>query len=384
MKFSGHDKRVTLNLALHSVAARGVLGLIEALQLAKEADWELDRLPQAAVEVIYSTFDDAFEKVVLSEFEADPNYLIDLGPLCPGVCPLCGHRDIRWVFRVMNTQGGESCECGSECIVTWGICVKGAETAEAAKAVLAAQIRKAIRKLLIAEWHTETGFDPEWFKVIQDSLDRIRASTEVPYRLRSSAYYKRRDTRMLERFYNRTGWLNTETRWNDLARIVNFCRANDGKMTLRYLERYVTKAAKVVATKAAIEAGTIKTEVLPSPKSEDVTSVVTMEDEFKEDEAARAEDAGSADRVFEESESKDAEDEAREAELAWVRDQVAGGKGEPVVFTVPVPEAGITLNDAPPAYAPRARQLPLDFSAVCRELVFGKWGQFHQLSPHLR
>lgn len=418
-RFSGHDKRVTLHLALHSAVARTIPGLIEALEATEAAGWDLALVPQAAVEVIYATFDEAFEKLVVSEFEADPNYLIDLGIGCPGTCPLCGHNPIRWVFRVVNhREGGSAVECGSECIVTWGISVKGAETAEAAKAILESQIRKAIRRLLIEAWHKETGFNADWFVATYESLERIRAHRELPYNVRNGAWHKRRDMRKLERFYNRTGWLNTEIRWNEMARLVNFCRANDTEIKLPFLAPFVPKAVKAAATKAAIEAGTIKTEALtPKAKPADVRPVGTLELPL----APKAEVAPEVEMVPEtitpiESEM-DAEAAAREDELAWVREQAMAlvekaTESGPVVVTFTVTDVmsilgkalvdaadaamtqaadlaecklakleseadgGITLDDKVPEYAPpppasKATQLALDFSAVCKALVFG-------------
>jgi hypothetical protein len=423
-RFSGHDKRVTLHLALHSAVARTIPGLIEALGATEAAGWDLALVPQAAVEVIYATFDEAFEKLVVSEFEADPSYLIDLGTGCPGTCPLCGHNPIRWVFRVVNhREGGSAVECGSECIVTWGISVKGAETAEAARAILESQIRKAIRRLLIEGWHKETGFSAGWFAATFESLERIRAHRELPYNVRNGAWHKRRDMRKLERFYNRTGWLNTEIRWNELARIVNFCRANDTEIKLPFLAPFVPKAA---ATKAAIEAGTIKTEALaPKGKPVDVRPVGTLELPL----SPKVEAAPEVEMVPEiitpiyPEPEMDAEAAAREAELAWVREQAA--KDEPINDGAPYApgeeakvvaafevtdvmsilgkalvdaadaaltqaadlaecklakleseaDGGITLDDrvpeyAPPPSVPKSAQLALDFSAVCRELVF--------------
>lgn len=345
-RFSGHDKRVTLNLALHSVAARAKPGLIEALRLAKEAMWDLDTLPQEAVECIYTYFDDDFEREVVAEFQADPHYLLDLFPVF-GTCPLCGHIGIRWVFRVMNLKGGDSVECGSECIITWGISVKGAETAEAAKAILEKQIRQAIRKLLIAEWHKETGFDASWFGALYESLKRIRrGGSSIPTGEYYRTYRKSREVAKLERFYGRSGWLNTESKWNELVRLVNFCRAHDETLGLPHLENYVSKKEKAEATRAALEASGVVTEALPAPKPEIVSPPTTMELPFA---------------------TVNPEAEAQAAEVAWVREEAAKTVQGP---TMPTDEVGaVKVDDTPPTY-PCKEPVKADFSEMCRELVF--------------
>lgn len=420
-RFNAHDKRVTLNLALHSAVARNTPGLVEALEATKEAGWDFANVLQAHVEVIYATFDDAFEAAVKAEFEADPNYLIDLGPGCPGTCPLCGHNPIRWVFRVANKAGGSAVECGSECIVTWGISVKGAETAEAAKAILESQIRKAIRKLLIEAWHKETGFEENWFDKLRESMDRIHADPDLEWSARRRTYWMKGDVRKLERFYHRTGWLNTGLRWNELGRLVNFCRANDGKMTLPHLDRWVSKADK---TKATMAAAGVTTEALAPKVKPDVRPAGTLELPLEAPKVEAAEVAPVVETITPIDEPAtpefDPEAEARELELAWTREQAAALRGAPATeaetFILCAPEKegevlvgflgkalveaadaamtraadlaeckearleteadGITLTDEPPSYptpvpAPKAAQLTLDFNAVCRDLVFG-------------
>jgi hypothetical protein len=254
-KFSGHDKRVTLNLALHSVVARERRDLVESLQAASAFGWDLDQLTQEQNEIIYANFDEEFEKLVLSEFEADPSFLVDLHG--DATCPLCGHVGIRWLFRVMNTKGGESINCGSECIITWGISVRGAETAEAAKAALEAQIRKAIKALLIKAWHERTGFKTDWFTQIRESLRRISASctmAEATY----TVYYAHRVQsvflKRLEAFYSKNGWLNTETKWKQLAGLVEYCIKSDEECHLTVLPSYeATKPVKAVVEPKSVE-----------------------------------------------------------------------------------------------------------------------------------
>jgi hypothetical protein len=247
----------------------------------------------------------------------------------------------------MNLKGGDSVECGSECIITWGISVRGAETAEMAKMILEKQIRQAIRKLLVAEWHKETGFSADWFKALYASLERIRrGGSTFSSGERYRTYRKSREVAKLERFYGRSGWLNTESKWNELARLVNFCRVHDEILGLPHLENYVSKKEKVEATKAALEASGVAAETLPAPKSEIVSPPTTMELPFT---------------------TVDPEAEAQAAEVAWVREEAAKTVQGPTMLT---DEAGaIKVDDTPPTY-PCKEPVKADFSEMCRELVF--------------
>ena len=255
MKFNAYTKRVTLNMALHSVAARerGNGLLIPALEAARDADWDLRKLNQEMVELIYSEMDATFEAEVQSEFEADPNFLIDLGASM-GVCPLCGHSPIRWLFQVQNTKGGGSIQCGSECIIQYGIAVMGAETAEHARKILAEKIRKAMRALEIKTWHEETGFEEMWLRALDASLARINRGNEG-YRTTRSAWYKRiKDLPKLVRFYERNGWLNTRKRWDEWARLVNFARGFDTQIRsdIPRPGPWQSKAEKTLAAQKAL------------------------------------------------------------------------------------------------------------------------------------
>lgn len=398
-RFSGHQKRVTLNLARHSAIAREREGLVEALEAASAAGWDLDALPQRLVETIYANFDEAFEKAVLSEFRADPNYLIDLRT-ARGTCPLCGHNPIRWVFRVRNLKGGASVECGSECILTYGINVLGAETAEHARLILEGQIRKAIRRLQIEAWFKETGFEACWFQQIDESLDRIRDNHQLDYGVRRRIYWIRRDLGKLKKFFKKSGWLGTEAKWNELVRIVAYCRPLDKLLKLPYLAKAPTKEERAAVTKKALESGEIKTEALVT-KAEPV-SVPAVTLELPLDKASEV----VPEPVVEETEvNPEREVEAAEVDpdVAFARAQaeelrrelglVAVKPAEPVVDLVgnlaralvaaadrglaelaENAEAKLAEEECKPAAKPvvKPTQLALDFGGLARELVFGK------------
>ena len=222
-KFTYHDKRVTLHLAMLSACCREIANLGEALDLLPGVGWDVYALPQKAQEVIFAEFDESLEEKIKAEFIADPAYLIDLGHAM-GTCPLCGHVGCRYIFRIANTANGKTVECGSECIVTHGLCVKGAETAEHARKALQVTISRHIKKLKIEAWHTESGFSGADFEELRSKLLDIYKSNE-PYKTRASARCKAiYDLPKLEKFYSRNGWLNTKKRWDEWRRLAWFAR----------------------------------------------------------------------------------------------------------------------------------------------------------------
>lgn len=226
--------------------------------------YDLDQLTQGELEFLYAEFDEELENKIRDEFIADPNYLVDLYH-SNGVCPLCGHIGCRYLFLLRNTAGGTDIECGSECIITYGLSVMGAETAEAAKKALEAAIRKQIRKCEIEAWHQGYGFSDEDFHTVRLALQAMRFDYSLQYYVRRRAYYKlKKDLPILERFYNRTGWLGTEKKWASWRSLVEYvCQGNGdaadklgpckpwaGKNPLK-----AEKAAKEAAEKA--EAATV-------------------------------------------------------------------------------------------------------------------------------
>lgn len=242
--YTGHDKRVTLNLALHSAAATEKPELMEALSKLPSVGWNLDKLEQVDIEHIYAEFDQELEDRIKDEFEADPAFLIDLGH-AGGVCPLCGHIGIRWVFRINNHKGGKSVECGSDCIVQHGLHVKGSETSDHARKALESAIRKRIRALSIEAWHKEYNFKEELFSTLRTALVVVRKNAD-DYWVRNKSYYLLRDLSKLEKFYAKNGWLGTEKRWTEWCRIAKFARVHSeaAREDLPFPKPWVSKKTK--------------------------------------------------------------------------------------------------------------------------------------------
>lgn len=284
-KFTFHDKRVTLNLARLSTAADQDQAFAAVLNQLPGLGWDVYKLNQEEQELLFAEFDAELEERIKGEFIADPNYLIDLGEAC-GVCPLCGHVGCRWIFRITNTVNGKTIECGSECIITHGLCVKGAETAEHARKALECTIRRHIRKLKIEAWHKDMGFHAGLFDTLAKGLNAIRGEYELPWKVRNSAWYKvHKDLPKLVRFYERNGWLATEKRWAEWTRLVGFARKFDPetRKAMSYPLPHGYKAgepvklvkaepapsdAEVEAIEAEAEAEKATTEAEKAPKAE--------------------------------------------------------------------------------------------------------------------
>jgi len=226
-KFTAHDKRVTLNLARHSACCQQNQPLMDVLWKLPQVDWDISALPQQDVEILYAEFDDALEAKIKSEFVADPGFLIDLGAtMADSNCPLCGHPHIRWLFKIQNLNGGKDVTCGSTCIVTHGLSVKGAETAEHAREILERAISKQKRKLLIQGWHRRAEFTEDLPAKLLQALNRIRYN-DSDFQVRNSARYKISSLYTLKKFYNRSGWLGTEKKWEEWRRLAKFARKFD-------------------------------------------------------------------------------------------------------------------------------------------------------------
>jgi len=255
-KFSFHDKRVTLQLARLSTAATENEEFASALDKLPSLNFDVYKLEQSDQEVLFAEFDAELEEKIKAEFEADGSYVIDLGH-ANGVCPLCGHKGCRYIFRITNIQNQKTIECGSECIITHGLCVKGAETAEHARKALETTIRRHIKKLKIEAWHKDMGFNESLFNTLSDGLWAISYTTELPYKVRQSARYKAKyDLPKLVKFYERNGWLNTEKRWAEWTRLVRFARKfnPNTKHTMSHPLPHGFKAGEEVKMVSAVNA----------------------------------------------------------------------------------------------------------------------------------
>ncbi|HEY5550480.1 MAG TPA: hypothetical protein VIK52_01225 [Opitutaceae bacterium] len=160
--------RSTVVLAMHSNALAQVRtpDLDRVLGRVEEVNYDLARLEDLDLEVLYAAFDELFAERVKNEFE----FLTDIGSVIvhdvrAGICILCGkgaskdtgdNKDhIRFEFKLTNIAGGRDVWCGSTCIINFGLKVRGAETAEQALELLQKSMRGALRQWVIRQWQAE-------------------------------------------------------------------------------------------------------------------------------------------------------------------------------------------------------------------------------------
>ncbi len=248
MAFNAHDKRVTLTLARYSARVKEIPGMVSALDALAQVDYDFDAAPQASQEMVFAHFDDELEAVIKSEFEADPEFLIDHKGV-DATCQLCGQAHIRFEFNIKNVKGGVDVRCGSDCIITHGLCVKGTETAEEARAALEKAIRKQLKKLRIEAWHKATAFSATLFDAVHRAFQAIAADYTLPYNIRQKAKWARGDLRTLRNFYAKNGWLGTEKKWQEWIKIATIARQFGGATfaaPVSFLEAMGRTAVEVV------------------------------------------------------------------------------------------------------------------------------------------
>jgi hypothetical protein len=186
--------------------------------------YDIDKLEKYEVESLYAEFDDDLEAQIKSEFVADTTYLVDLRH-SGGICPLCGHIGCRWLFKIRNKSGGTDIECGSECIVTHGLNVMGAKTAEMAKKFLEARIRKEIRKIELTAWHKGYEFKRDHIFHLLTALHSLQTDWSHKRSVNREAAAQVKAVYTLLRFYDRHGWLGTQKKWTKWCHAALFARA---------------------------------------------------------------------------------------------------------------------------------------------------------------
>lgn len=152
---NSHAKRVTMNLIRHAGCCPAELRA--ALDTLARHDWDLDALAQINedhVQIIWGHVDEALATRAAAEFVADTRSIRD-HRRSDHVCDLCGHQHIRWEFTIRNTQGGRDVNCGSSCIIEYGINVDGEGSGEAAKRALAAAINGMKKKAARDAWQAD-------------------------------------------------------------------------------------------------------------------------------------------------------------------------------------------------------------------------------------
>lgn len=267
--FNFHDKRVTLTLARISATCAEIPGLTLALEEVAQADFDLTKVTQQTQELVYAHFDDALEAKIKGEFEVDSNFLIDHKG-CYASCALCGQEHIRFEFKIVNTSGGQDINCGSNCIITHHLSVRGTATSEEARAALESTIRKQLKKLRIEAWHATTNFTLNQVYMVDTALTAIGygqgAHAQLPYGTRQVAKRQRHTLKLLKRYYERIGWLSTEKKWAEWTNAVSFARQFDSKFAEKTTAPLTfAQAFGKLPPESITEAETVKADEPPQP-----------------------------------------------------------------------------------------------------------------------
>lgn len=131
-----------------------------------EHNYDLSSATNLALEHAFAKLDDEVMKRVRDEFEFVPGLAsIRNHGACIAACALCGKGDskddgsnrdkLQYDFRLQNLHGGEELWVGSNCIVNFGLKVRGAETSEEARQILERTLREHITMWRKEQWRAE-------------------------------------------------------------------------------------------------------------------------------------------------------------------------------------------------------------------------------------
>ena len=151
--------------------------LNKALARLRKVNFDMDRLSNRNVELLYAHFDKKMSKKITDEFQFHASLcnIQDHGT-CSAFCDLCGKGDsldggenqdkLRYTFKLSNHAGGEDVWVGSSCILQHGLHVDGAATAEEAKEILRKSLQAHLTQWRIEAWQAEhpdhTDIPAQW------------------------------------------------------------------------------------------------------------------------------------------------------------------------------------------------------------------------------
>lgn len=164
VKSDAHSFRVTLTLLRKSTVCPIEVGdLIDTLV---ENNWNRKTLNKLQWEILYTHLDNDLCAAALSEWDVETHRMRDWGfPFWRSDykewwdgqtrkvdCRLCGHRDNRYEFPLVNVKNNEEIWTGSTCIVKYGVTVDGEACAEEALGKLRAIMGKSKKAQTRHEW----------------------------------------------------------------------------------------------------------------------------------------------------------------------------------------------------------------------------------------
>jgi len=226
---SAHAFRVTLRLLFSSTNCPDDLeAIIEALM---ENDWDQSTIPAIQLESLYAHLDSGLIAEALSEWNVESHRMRDWGyPFwrddhldwwdgeCRKVdCKLCGHKNNRYEFPILNEKNGKEIWTGSTCIVKYGVTVDGDACSENALKLLNKMKGKSKAAQTRHEWREAHPSADEAMDVVR-KMARLAGRKYLDRRVRShlpNEYNKRRKgfaiwAKAAVKFYDKKEYLTTQ------------------------------------------------------------------------------------------------------------------------------------------------------------------------------
>ena len=198
VRVDAHSFRVTLNLLQNSECCPDdVRDVVRTLEVRLK--WNRHLLSPADAETLYSEVDNGLVGRALAEWSVDtsrmrdwcfPEWRPDYTDWWDGStrrcdCALCGHKDNRYEFPLVNSANGREIWTGSTCIVKYGVVVDGDGCAESALKRLREAMGRSKRAQSRHEWREAYPDHAEDMATIERALP-IANRKYVPWRLWSA------------------------------------------------------------------------------------------------------------------------------------------------------------------------------------------------------
>ena len=273
VKADAHAWRVTLNILRHSTNCPLDLEVIVD-RLAGELNWNRHGLTTIELESLYAHLDSDLVSAAVAEWNVETHRMRDWtfaysrrdwrewwdGETLKVDCRLCGHRDNRFEFPLVNDSNGNEIWTGSTCIVKYGVTVDGDACAETALAKLRDLMGKSKKAQTRHQWREQfDGLHEAAIERIRDAaaLDRrymrwdVRRSLPADWRSRMKEFGKW--GRAAVKYYDKNGYLSPQ-RTSELWE-VDGNSISDGEMLLKaaaLVEQYVYARDNSDGSKAKI------------------------------------------------------------------------------------------------------------------------------------
>lgn len=259
VKVDAHSFRVTLNILQHSECCPD--DLADVIARLEKGGWNRHNLPADDAEVIYSDVDNDLVVEALKEWDVETARMRDWGyPMWQGFAPdwwdghshstdcrLCGHRDNRYEFPLVNRKNGREIWTGSTCIVKYGVTVDGDGVAETALKKLRECMGVSKKAQTRDEWQAAHPNHADDMATIEKALpianrkylpwEIRRAVDEDGNRILPANFESQRNAlgkwgRAATKYYRKNGYL-TQQRTDDLYHDAGDNQFVEGQMLAR-------------------------------------------------------------------------------------------------------------------------------------------------------